>query len=101
MDIPVSHPWRILSRFIKWKGITQKEFADLIDKSASEINLIINAQKSINPDFAIRFSIVFWTSAEVWLWMQQAYDVYQMKKSSRNEWEYANIQKRIANFSIT
>ena len=73
--------------------MNQKEFADLIMKATSEVSDIIRDKKPINTDFAIRFGIVFNTSAMFRLEMYHSYKI-------RKEWlkrgkEYRSINKRL------
>lgn len=77
------HPWFILKDELKYRNVTQKEFAKIIWKNLAEVNDILNWKRSITTDFALRISAFLWTSHQVWLWMQSHFDVVKifMKKS--------------------
>lgn len=94
-----NHPGRILERYLDEKNWSQKIFAELIGKSPVEVNYIIKGKKDINADFAIRFGIVFGTSAEVWTNLQEKYDLYKASQSTKQN-EYVAIEERLKIFAF-
>jgi len=94
-----NHPGRILAKYLDERNWSQKTFAELIGKSPVEINYIIKGKKDINADFAIRFSIVFGTSAEVWTNLQEKYDLYKASQSTKQN-EYVAIEERLKTFAF-
>lgn len=88
-----AHPWEVLRDYIAGLWMTQRQFADLIGKKQAEVSYILNWDRDINADMAIRLSIVLWTRPEFWLEMQYDYDVFKLNKSDKHK-EYVNIENR-------
>lgn len=87
-------PWEFVQDFLDEKKLSQRKLAKIIDKTPTEINEIIKGKKRISPDFAMRFSIVFETSPELWLDLQNIYDLYQLRKLQGKKTAFAAIKKR-------
>ena len=69
------HPGEILADEIKEIGITAANLAEKLNVSKNRIYQIINEQRSITADTAIRLSIFFGTTAEFWLNLQNSYEL--------------------------
>ena len=54
--------------------------------SRKTLSKIINERGSITPDMALRLSKAFNTSAELWLYLQVAFDLWIASRKSR-DWE--------------
>jgi addiction module HigA family antidote len=84
------HPGEILfEEFLQPLNITQSQIAEAIHLSVQDINDIIQGQKNITADTAIRFSIYFGTSDKFWLGLQNDYDLEQARESV----DFAQIRK--------
>lgn len=76
------HPGEVLfEEFLQPLNITQSQIAEAIHLSVQDINDIIQGQKNITADTAIRFSIYFGTSDKFWLGLQNDYDLEQTRES--------------------
>lgn len=73
--------------------LTQKQFADLIGKSSSEVNHIIAGRRSITADRAFRICAVCGGEPRVWLALQAKYDEQQYQKSDKYP-QFLKIQER-------
>ena len=83
-----THPGEILKKeFLEPLGITQSQLAKDIHTTFRTINEIVNEKRNISPDMAIRLSRYFSTSAELWLNLQNQYDLYVAKEKKRNSLE--------------
>ena len=72
------HPGTILLEdWIKPLNFSVTEFALKIRKNLSEI---VNAKCGISPEMALKLSKALGTSAELWLNLQQAYDLWNAKQ---------------------
>lgn len=69
------HPWELLKEELEIREISQKDFANIIWKSVSELSELINKKRKITPSWAILIWEALWISAEFWLWMQRSYDL--------------------------
>ena len=61
-------------------GITQSQLAKEIYTTVRTINEIVNEKRNISPEMAIRLSRCFGTSEELWLNLQNQYDLYMVKE---------------------
>jgi len=78
MDSTLSpiHPGEVLLEdFMKPLGLTQYRLAHDIGVTPIRISQIVNGQRSISVDTAMRLARYFSTSAAVWLRMQVRYDL--------------------------
>ncbi|MBP6911547.1 HigA family addiction module antidote protein [Patescibacteria group bacterium] len=87
-------PGEYLADELEYRKISQRQFAKIIGKTPTEVNDIIKGRKSINADFAMRFSAAFGTTPELWLNLQNAYDIYQLRKLKEKKTAFAAIKKR-------
>lgn len=74
---PPTHPGEMLNEeFVKPLGITQMELAKAIGISFQSVNAIVNQRRGITPDTALRLEQLFGASAQFWLNLQMAWDLY-------------------------
>ena len=64
-------------------GITVTEAARQLGITRVTLSRILNGKAGISPDMALRLSAWLGTSAESWLRMQSAYDLWQAGKRPR------------------
>jgi addiction module HigA family antidote len=70
------HPGEVLLEdFMKPFGLTQYRLAHDIGVAPIRISQIVNGQRAISVDTAMRLARYFGTSAAVWLRMQVRYDL--------------------------
>ena len=69
------HPGEDLTEILEDLDITQSQFAKVIGVSPSRVNRIINRRASITADMAVRIGRAFGQSAELWMNLQQMYDL--------------------------
>jgi addiction module HigA family antidote len=75
------HPGEVLLEdFMKPLGLTQYRLAHDIGVTPIRISQIVNGQRSITVDTAMRLARYFSTSAEVWLRLQVRYDLEVAEK---------------------
>ena len=74
------HPGTILLEdWIKPLNFTISEFALKIGTSRKNLSEIVNSKTGISPEMALKLSKALKTSAELWMNLQVAYDLYQAK----------------------
>ena len=77
-DQPPVHPGEILVKeFLKPLGMSQVDLAERIRVPFQRVNAIANERRRVTPDTALRLAKVFGTSPDLWLNLQQAWDLYQ------------------------
>ena len=64
-------------------GLTVTEAARQLRVTRVALSRVLNGKAGISPDMAIRLSTWLDTSAEVWLKMQVAYDLWRAGKRRR------------------
>jgi addiction module HigA family antidote len=80
------HPGEILKEeFLEPFGISQTQLAEALDTSFRTINELINEKRNLSSELALKLSRYFGTSAEVWLNLQNQYDIYQILKNKGKE----------------
>jgi addiction module HigA family antidote len=80
-----THPGEILrEEFIEPLGLTQSQLALELKTTFRTINEIINEKRNISPEMAIKLARYFGTSEELWLNLQNQYDLYQVKSKKKN-----------------
>ena len=84
---PPTHPGGIIRRqYIEPLSLTISELASTLGISRKTLSKIVNENGSITPDMALRLSKAFKTTPELWLNLQQNYDLWQASHSS-DDWK--------------
>ncbi len=74
-----SHPGQILKEeFLDEFNLSQTELASALGTTFRTINEIINEKRNISTEMAIKLSKFFGTSIELWLNLQNQYDIYRI-----------------------
>ena len=74
--MPAIHPGEILkSELIESDGLTVTKVAGMLKVSRQAISNILNERADISPEMALRLSIVFGGTPEIWLRLQAKYDL--------------------------
>ena len=80
---PPTHPGDILKRhYMEPLSLTVLELASTLGVSRKTLSKIVNERGDITPDMALRLSKAFKTTPELWLNLQQAYDLWQASHKS-------------------
>lgn len=75
-----AHPGEVLKElWIAPLGMTITEAAERLGVARKTVSKIVNGRGTVTPEMALRFEIVFGSTAETWLNMQAAYDLWRMK----------------------
>lgn len=75
------HPGEVLQDTVLGAGgITVTEFAKILGVSRVALSRVANGRAAISADMALRLAAALGGSAESWLSMQAAYDLWQAKK---------------------
>lgn len=61
-------------------GLTVTDGARALGVSRQALNNLVNGKTGVSPEMAMRLSMAFGGSAEVWLRMQLAYDLAQVQR---------------------
>jgi len=86
-----THPGGILRRqYIEPLSLTISELADTLGVSRKTLSKIVNEHGAITPDMALRLSKAFKTTPELWLNLQQNYDLWQASHTS-DDWKTIEV----------
>ena len=76
------HPGEFIhATYMEPFGLSCRYLAEQLDVAASTLNRVLKKQSAVSPEMALRLSKALGRSAESWLHMQDAYDLYHAKKS--------------------
>ena len=75
------HPGEyVLEECIKPLGLSIGEAARGLGVNRSTLSRLINRKSGVSPEMAVRLSMAFGSTAEMWLRLQNAYDLAQTRK---------------------
>lgn len=81
------HPGRFLQKnFLTPMRLTQTEAAQRLGISRRRLNEVIQGHRSLTPDTAIRFAMLFGGDTSFWLQLQSAHDCYLAWK----QWQHSS-----------
>ena len=89
------HPGALIKRqYLEPLGMTITELADVLNVSRKTVSEIVNEQAGVSPLMAIRLAKALQTSPELWLNLQQKYDLWNavQESESLNEIPLVNLQ---------
>jgi addiction module HigA family antidote len=80
------HPGEILADTVLGDGgINVTEFAKRLGMTRTAVSRVVNGHAAVSTDLAMRLEDALGTSAETWLAMQAAYDLWQAKKNKHRK----------------
>ena len=81
------HPGRFLNRnYLAPLGLSQSEAARRLGVSRRRLHELVQAQRDMTPDTAIRCALVFHSDAHFWLALQASWDGFHAWKQLRAQW---------------
>jgi len=88
------HPGEVLADTVLRAdgGISVTEFAVKLKMTRAAVSRVVNGKAGISPELSLRLEEALGTSAESWLAMQSAYDLYQAKKTHKVKALKINIE---------
>jgi antitoxin HigA-1 len=75
---PTSRGEMLREEFLEPLGLTQQQLADGLGISYQRVNELINNKRRITTSTALRLAKYFNTSADFWLNLQRANDIYRV-----------------------
>lgn len=81
---PPTHPGGIIKRlYLEPLGLSVSAAAKALGVSRKTLSKIVNERGAVTPDMALRLSRAFHTTPQVWLNLQQFYDLWHAERDSR------------------
>ena len=69
------HPGKLLADELRELGLTARAFAAALKVPHNRISAILNGQRGISADTALRLAVYFGSEPQFWMNLQQAYDL--------------------------
>ena len=91
----VTHPGEVIMDEIEYMQISQKEFAERIGVSCSQVNQILRGKRPVNTEFALLTEAATGIPADLLLRMQTRYD----RIKAENKAEFMEKLKKIKKFA--
>lgn len=80
-----THPGEILKEeFLEPLGISQTKLSAALHTSFRAINEIVNQKRGVTPEMAIRLAKYFKTTPQLWLNLQNNYDLYKVGQKKKS-----------------
>lgn len=77
------HPGALIKRqYLEPLEMTNTQLAEILGVSRKTISEIVNEQAGVSPLMALRLARAFQTSPELWLNLQQKYDLWNAAQES-------------------
>jgi addiction module HigA family antidote len=73
--LPAIRPGEHLRDELEELGLSARAFARLLDIPVNRVTQVLNGQRGISADTALRLARYFGTSAEFWMNLQQTYEL--------------------------
>lgn len=83
--LPAMHPGEHLRDELDELGLSARAFARLLDIPVNRVTQILNGQRGVSADTALRLSRYFGTSAEFWMNLQQTYELRLAEQEAGRE----------------
>lgn len=90
----IIHPSEILRDELIARNIKQKEFADMLQIPASQLNEILKEKRDFNVNISVRIENVLGIKAEFWLKLQNEYNLQSVKSSEIYKIHKENFEKK-------
>jgi len=84
-DITNVHPGLALQEFLDDYKLTQSSLAREIRVPARRINAIVNGERAITADTAVRLARYFGNRPDFWLGLQELYDIREAQSRLADE----------------
>jgi addiction module HigA family antidote len=91
-----THPGEILKEeFLEPLNITQTQLAKDLNTSFRAINELINQKRGITVEMALKLAKYFNTTAQLWLNLQNEYDLYKVLNKKKDLLDKVEVCKEI------
>ena len=77
--------------FLEPLGITQSHLAKALHTSFRAINELVNEKRGVTTEMALKLAKYFGTSPQLWLNLQNQFDLYKVSMKKKKELEAVEI----------
>jgi len=79
-----THPGGILRRlYLQPLDVSTVELAKAVGVSRKTISKLVNERGAVTPEMALRLSIAFTTTPQLWLNLQRNYDLWHARRTAK------------------
>lgn len=83
-----THPGELLrEETLRAAGLSPAQLADLLGVSSRGINDLLRERRAVAPDLAHRLALVFNSTPEFWLRLQEAVDIWDAWQANGREYD--------------
>ncbi|WP_411704347.1 HigA family addiction module antitoxin [Edaphovirga cremea] len=75
------HPGELIKETMEALNMSARALSKALDVSPSTLQRLISCQSDVSPEMAIRLSIVIGSSEQLWMSMQDAYDLWHARQN--------------------
>lgn len=77
-----AHPGQVLKAgYIDGSGLTLTEVAARLGVSRNSLSELVNGRRGVSVEMALRLSVAFGTTPQLWLNMQRGYDLWHARQN--------------------
>ncbi len=91
---PISPGRYLRDRIVARMQLSRQELADALGISRFALNQLLNGRRGISAEMAVRLSHVFATSAEMWLGLQNQFDLFKARQRLAGSLETMPVLRR-------
>ena len=91
------HPGEILAEELEELGLSANAFAKTLGVPTNRIAAILNGQRGVTADTALRLARYFGTGPQLWLNLQQT---YELRRAELDSWENIKLTVRPRELAI-
>ena len=92
----LTHPGDVLKEEIEARGISQRQFSEMLGVSYTMLNEILNCKRPVTSDFALLVEACLGISPELLINMQSRYNLTKAKMNPSLIARISNIRKAVA-----
>ena len=91
------HPGEILAEELEELGLSANAFAKTLGVPTNRITAILNGQRGVTADTALRLARYFGTGPQLWLNLQKT---YELRRAELDSWENIKLTVRPRELAI-
>lgn len=81
----------LLYEFLEPLNLKINDLAEMLQVHRNTVSALVNNNRKLTADMAFRLAIVFNTSAEFWMNLQSAVDIWEIENNPRTQLELIRI----------
>lgn len=81
----------LLYEYLEPLGLKINDLAEMLNVHRNSVSALVNNNRKLTPDMAFRLSVVFDTSVEFWLNLQNSVDIWEVENDARTQEEISRV----------